>query len=148
MLEKFKSKLKPKSKAQSRSPCLCGCGSKSSSTIAARRKKIVKRTNLDSLSVACSVSGLVGSSTSPGSTRNSVDLRQLILDSFSVSLAGFSTEGSGSSLIEAENVHMQILRPMSSSKTAVRVPVYFILESIFNYTKISTRSCFDTELGH
>jgi len=63
MLDKLKSKLKPKTK-QSHAACLCGCGSKSSSTIATHRKQIARRTNLDSLNVARSVSGLTRPSTS------------------------------------------------------------------------------------
>ena len=61
MLDQLKSKLKPKQK-QSHTPCLCGCGSKLSSTIAAHRKQIMKKTNLDSLSITRSVSQLAGSS--------------------------------------------------------------------------------------
>jgi hypothetical protein len=51
-----------------------------------------------------------------GSTSNLVDLRWLTLDSFSVLLAGFLTEGNGSSLTEAEPVHTQTLRPVSWSR--------------------------------
>ena len=48
-----------------------------------------------------------------GNTRNSVDLRQLMSDSFSVLLAGFLTGGNGLLLIGVESVCMQILRPAS-----------------------------------
>lgn len=63
MLDKLKSKLMPKQK-QFRTSCMCGCGSTSSSTIAAHRKQITRRTNLDSLDAARSVSGLTRFSTS------------------------------------------------------------------------------------
>ena len=36
-------------------------------------------------------------------------------------LAGFSTEGNGSSLTEAENVHMWILRTVSWSKAVMEI---------------------------
>jgi hypothetical protein len=55
MLDKLKAKLKLRAKKY-RAPCLCGCGSTSPSTIASHRKLLTKKANLDSLSIARSIS--------------------------------------------------------------------------------------------